>query len=931
MFMNRAEQGPVFLIATLMRALRLFLPFALLLCGAAFYVNHVETEQQHAAHARQESEAVRAGEATVTSSIQVIARNLVNFVSLQQNRLLVNQPDDKSLARLAKAWVAFAQNSLVYDKIRWIDENGKERLRVEYDEPTARIARKSELEGKDDRGYFRKTVKLNEGEIYVSPIRLHGETVPTGTARFSVIRFGMPLFDAEGKRRGIILVNYSADYLLNQFESEISAHQNSVWLLNKDGYWLKGQSRADEFGFMFGRDDLTMAQRYPKAWEKIADSEKGQFETNEGLWTFSTAYPFKPIQDRRGSFKSLSIPKKNGGYAWKVVSLLPAENYYAGIVDFRKNLASGMALLLLLFFVFSWRFAKIKIAKEENDARLRSLLDTMPDLVWLKDDKGVFLECNPAFQRFFGKDVHSVIGKTDQDILPPELALRLRAEDVATISAGKPSTHEDIVTRPGSEHPSYLETTSVPVKTESGELIGVLGISRDITARKRADELIWQQANYDLLTELPNRRMFHELLEQAIRKAKRYNTSLAMLFIDLDHFKDINDTFGHYIGDTLLKEAAERLRRCVRESDIVARAGGDEFVVLLDDVIDPSDVNRVAQNILSALSSPFNLDTRIAHVSASVGVTFYPEDATTIEDLMKNADHAMYAAKNSGRNRFQYYVPAMQEEARQRMSTMNDLRAALAEHPFVLHYQPIVELATGKIKKAEALIRWLHPERGLVNPTEFIPISEQSGMIGDITDWVFRTAARQTAIWRATTHAEFQVNINLSPVIFLSENNLLDSWLEMFAEMGLPGEGVAVEITEGILLDGRASITDRLFALRDAGIQVALDDFGTGFCSLSYLKKFDIDYIKIDRSFIQNLAPSSNDMALVEAIIVMAHKLGLKVVGEGVETEAQRNLLIEAGCDYAQGNLFSKPLPPDELESFLKARLALPRLSLVAN
>lgn len=298
---------------------------------------------------------------------------------------------------------------------------------------------------------------------------------------------------------------------------------------------------------------------------------------------------------------------------------------------------------------------------------------------------------------------------------------------------------------------------------------------------------------------------------------------------------------------------------------------------------------------------------------------------------MKNADHAMYAAKNSGRNRYQYYVPAMQEEARERMFMMNDLRAALAEHPFVLHYQPIIELKTGRIQKAEALIRWQHPERGLINPAEFIPISEQSGMIDEITDWVFRTAAAQTAIWRATTHPDFQVTINLSPVVFLNEQNMLASWLAQLAEIGLSGQGIAVEITEGILLDGRSSITDRMLALRDAGIQVALDDFGTGFCSLSYLKKFDIDYIKIDRSFIQNLTPGSNDMALVEAIIVMAHKLGLEVVAEGVETVDQHALLIQAGCDYAQGVLFSKPLPPEELEAFLNAMPGLQRLSLVSG
>ena len=445
----------------------------------------------------------------------------------------------------------------------------------------------------------------------------------------------------------------------------------------------------------------------------------------------------------------------------------------------------------------------------------------------------------------------------------------------------------------------------------------VIGWFYDITEKKKSEELIWTQANFDPLTGLPNRRMFRDRLEQELRKAHRTALPLALMLLDLDGFKEVNDTLGHDMGDILLKDAAQRLNSCVRETDTVARLGGDEFTVIMGELDEPGSVERVAQDILQKLAEPFHLGIETAYITASIGITLYPEDAAGIDELLKNADQAMYAAKNQGHNRYNYFTPSMQAAAQARMRLANDLRGALADNQFRVVYQPIMELATGAIHKAEALIRWQHPARGLIGPDEFIPIAEDTGMIVDIGDWVFREAARQAGRWRASRHAEFQISVNTSPAQFYSEGNSLAAWSYNLQKLGLPGQSIAVEITEGLLLDASAAITDQLLAFRDAGIQVSIDDFGTGYSSLSYLKKFDIDYLKIDRSFVRNLTPDSDDMALCEAIIVMAHKLGMKVIAEGVETEEQRDLLAAAGCDYWQGYLFSKPVPAEEFERLL--------------
>jgi diguanylate cyclase (GGDEF)-like protein/PAS domain S-box-containing protein len=585
----------------------------------------------------------------------------------------------------------------------------------------------------------------------------------------------------------------------------------------------------------------------------------------------------------------------------------------------------GVALLLVLGAAihFSRLARERKRALETirtGEQRFRTMFEAAPLGIALIDSVSYeYRDINPRYQEILGRSQHELRALRWLEVGHPDDIVQIKAQ-MALLTTRQISSFKALsrLFRPDGAV-VWIDVSVNAIDAEAGSHPHHLCMIEDVTAKKQSEQLIWQQANFDALTQLPNRRMFLDRLAHDLLKSQRDKSHLAILFIDLDHFKEVNDTLGHHQGDVLLVDAARRISACVRKSDTVARLGGDEFTVILCELETPDHVERIAQDILSSLLQPFALGQEQAFVSASIGITLYPDDALDIDDLLKHADQAMYAAKGAGRNRYSYFTPALQVAALSRMRLTNDLRGALKGQQFELYFQPIVHLASGAIHKAEALIRWNHPQRGLVSPLEFIPLAEASGLIIDIGEWVFHESARWVQRWRQQCHADFQISLNQSPLEFQREDNRYQGWLQHLQALALPGQSLVVEITEGLLLDASSAVSNRLLQLRDAGIQVALDDFGTGYSSLSYLKKFDIDYLKIDRSFTRNLAPDSSDMALSEAIIVMAHKLDLKVIAEGVETPEQRDLLAAAGCDYGQGYLFARPMPAAQFDAFLHA------------
>ncbi|MDD5028834.1 MAG: EAL domain-containing protein [Rhodoferax sp.] len=562
------------------------------------------------------------------------------------------------------------------------------------------------------------------------------------------------------------------------------------------------------------------------------------------------------------------------------------------------------------------RDVTVERATQEKLRIAAAVLANSSEALVLSDADNHIIDVNPAYTRLTGYTLAEVAGK-DPGILHSGKHDKAFYRDMWAQINATGSWQGEIWNR-RKDGQIYAEWLTInTLYNDDASVHRRVGLFSDITDKKRSEELVWTQANFDTLTGLPNRRMFLDRLEQDLKKAHRGGFKLALMFVDLDHFKEINDTLGHAVGDQLLKQAAERIAACARESDTVARIGGDEFTVILAELLDTTGIDRVAQNILVSLARPFEIGPGPCFVSASIGITLYPSDSLLPQDLMKNADQAMYVSKDTGRNRFSYFTRAMQSAAMYRLHLQEDLRQALAEQQFVLHYQPIVALPSGQIHKAEALLRWTHPVRGTVGPAEFIPVAEDCGLIHALGDWVFAQACAQAKAWRTRLDPGFQVSVNLSP-LQLQTGAEQFHWRAHMQAQQLSGAAVVLEITEGLLLDKSAAVTAELLAYRDAGIQVAIDDFGTGYSAMAYLKQLDIDYLKIDRSFVRNLGLQTSDHALCEAIVVMAHKLGLRVIAEGVETAVQRDLLQAMGCDFAQGYLFAKALPPDEFERFVR-------------
>lgn len=531
---------------------------------------------------------------------------------------------------------------------------------------------------------------------------------------------------------------------------------------------------------------------------------------------------------------------------------------------------------------------------------------------------GQFLQVNQEFCRITGRSRQEILSSHSisvQDFIVPDFGSHpISANDDYAIEKQYVRKNEEII---------WISLSVCLLKDQFDKPLYFISAVMDITERKSAETEILSYAYYDQLTQLPNRRLFQDRLDFEFKKAEKQSSLAALLFIDLDHFKEVNDTLGHDMGDLLLIEAARRIQQCIQPGDTLARIGGDEFTVVLTDCYESSNIKRVAQSIIDHLSEPFILNGNASFVSGTIGIAIYPQDASTMTDLMRSADQAMYAAKNLGRGCYCFFTDELQKQTQFRAGLERDLREALEFREFEVYYQPIIDLQTGDIHKAEALIRWKHPIRGFVSPAEFIPIAEEIGLIQAIGKFVFVESIQQLKRLKESFQKDFQISVNMSPLEFRVENKASDYWKDCLREADVAGSGIIIEITEGLLMNTEANIIEKLLSFRDSGVQVSIDDFGTGYSSLAYLKKFNVDYLKIDISFVRNLVFDPRDLHLCEAIVLMAHRLGIKVVAEGVETKEQEELLKKINCDYAQGYLFSKPIPAVEFERFLASPPAL--------
>lgn len=565
----------------------------------------------------------------------------------------------------------------------------------------------------------------------------------------------------------------------------------------------------------------------------------------------------------------------------------------------------------------------------ESERLHRYIVNTSPDIIYILDQDGHFTFINERIESLLGYSKEEIVGKHYSFLVHHDdmeqakyvfnerrigtraaknIELRLKCKD-----DGK-SRHFNNRTLP-------IELSAMGMyagdKQTSSSYTGTYGVARDVTERKIAEETINFQAYHDLLTKLPNRALLRDRLSLAISQAKRENEKLAVMFLDLDRFKNINDSLGHMIGDELLQQVSIRLKECIRAADTLARFGGDEFTLMLPKLHNGrEDASKLAQKITDTLKQPFNVEGHELYVSASIGIALFPNDGLNIDSLIKHADVAMYHVKGQGKNGYQFYSNEMNVPYLEKLSLDTGIHRALDNNEFSLVYQPQVNLRTGEIVGVEALLRWEHPEHGSISPSEFIPFAEESGLITDIGYWVIKTACSELSRWRTAGLPEIRMSINIS-ARQLTEENIVKNVIDIMKDYDVPGRCIELEITENAIMDDMDSAIRKLQELSGYGITVAIDDFGTGYSSLSYLHKLPIQTLKIDRTFLKESRINKGDNTIINTIVAMAKGLNLNVIAEGVESQTQLEYLREIDCSEAQGFLFGKPLPSDVISQLL--------------
>ncbi len=573
---------------------------------------------------------------------------------------------------------------------------------------------------------------------------------------------------------------------------------------------------------------------------------------------------------------------------------------------------STISLILLLAF-FAWREM---LRRRDSDKKLtesnnliRYLLDAIPDLIFFKDTEGIYRFCNQNFVDLAKKDP---IGITDFEIFENNVAEISLLRDKDTIAHGQMDIIEEWLTLPNGDT-RLFEIRKTPIYDNKHNLQGIFGLSRDITDLKKAQKSLEFIAHHDSLTGLINRLALNEKTDFAIKSAHRNQEKLAVVYIDLDRFKDVNDSIGHDVGDLLLQEVAGRLQKSLRESDICSRLGGDEFIVVLTQTNDIQQVNKKVEGILQAIAQPYRLNNHLISIYASAGISFYPEDGTNSTELIKHADAALHKAKGLGRNRYCHYEPSLTKHLYSRLVLDKDLHKALKEDQFYLAYQPIFSEDVKTIKRIEALVRWQHPVRGLISPLQFIPIAETSGLITDLGFWILRTACQQFLLWKehgGNDQLE-RIAINISPIQINS--NFAENVTKLLKKISFNPTWLEMEVTEGLMMSETKEVIEQIEKLKALGIHFSIDDFGTGYSSLGKLKSMPVSTLKIDQSFVQDIDTDSNDYEIVLAIIQMAKSLNLTVVAEGIETEEQAEILLELGCKLLQGYYLARPMSVEQL------------------
>lgn len=582
-------------------------------------------------------------------------------------------------------------------------------------------------------------------------------------------------------------------------------------------------------------------------------------------------------------------------------------------------IGAGIVLGGLLILFFSFLIYRVEKQLRKATQRLYLHFEQNPLAVIEWDTNFKVVEWNPAAEKIFAYTKEEAVGHSAEELILAEKEIGHVFEIWEALLSGRGGYRSTNENRTKEKNTIICEWYNTPLMDEKGEIIGVASIVEDLSEQKRSEEKIAHLGYYDLLTELPNRLLFKDRLEDNCRKAHRYNYLVGILHINIDHLKSINDTLGHTMGDLVIQSVALRIKEAIRESDTLSRFGGDEFTVLISELKDLHNLERITSSIFEMFKEPIQIHDQELFITLSIGSSIYPLDDISSENLIRNADTAMNLAKTMGRNQYQQYKKELTDQATKVLSLQNGLRNAIKNEEFVLYYQPQMNLKTGMIIGAEALIRWKHPEDGLKSPIEFIPIAEESGLIVPMGEWILRTACKQAKEWHEQGMSDFTIAVNLSARQF-REKGFAKMVLQIIQDSQVESSFIELELTESILAENTVVVLETLNIFKQEGIKISLDDFGTGYSSLSYLKLFPIDKLKIDQSFVRDALVDKSDASLIRTIIAMGKALELTTIAEGVETKEQMDFLHMEGCDEIQGYLLSKPIPADEFIHFLRNR-----------
>lgn len=1046
-------------------------------------------EKQLATFQQDAHEKVASATAASVLNLDLVVRD-IHFIT--QGELLKNilssadnpsQIDNASLDALARDWQGLLHSSSVfYDQLRWIDETGQERLRINSAKPYPVRTPDEDLQNKSNRYYFSRAMLLDEAQFYFSPFDLNIERGHIEEPRKPMIRVAKPVVDEQGVKRGVIVLNYLGNRMLSRIKTFERNPYDNLWLTNENGYWLLASKPQDEWGFMYARPDLTLKDRYPEVWQKISNKESGEFwDEKTGLWHFSTIRPMQLSADLElANMHDIAVEElvldgnvqKNeqglNQYFWKMVYFMPEAEVKAALWAARTPYYWGLLVGLILIGLASAYLARARIDKEQalidlktsnafldktskqlaadvaakelaqhelelSVQRYSGVLNASMDGFVLMNRYGVILESNQALfdvlhlehkeiegsflgSLFEGEHRQMVADRigdlfvqgytrfevecsredkrcfTEISLMPILLTEQVCAfmrditeqkdNDFQLEMAASVFTHanEGIILTDDQflivdvndeyefitghkrddvmgETPSLLESEKQPKsfyedmkrrlfakdhwygelwsRRKTGELFLVfLSVTRvkhphthsshfvwmftDITLEKQYQKKLQDSAHYDQLTNLPNRFLLNDRIQQAIIEANRNKHIMAIVFIDLDGFKAVNDSFGHDMGDRLLVNVAKQMKNTLRATDTVARIGGDEFIAVIGSLHNADEAFPIVEKLLKAVSVPVTKLGQTVQVSGSLGVTFYPqEEHHDGEQLIRQADQAMYQAKQEGKNKFHVFDTQKDSDKRDLIRNLNCIEEALLNDEFVLHYQPKVSLFSDEVLGLEALIRWQHPEKGLLYPGDFLACVENTQLAVKLTEWVVNQAMQQMAVWQQQG-LNLSVSVNVG-AFELQKTNFIE-WIGglLDAHPSIPRSLFELEVLETSALEDVHSIQELIQKCNNRGIKFALDDFGTGFSSLSYLKRLPIETIKIDRSFIKNMFDDPEDITLLEGLIGLTKSLHRRVIAEGIETEEQGNMLINLGCHYGQGYFIAKPMPSEKVPAFMK-------------